>query len=139
MEAGRYRQISTVKTAKRKLGSILHKFMANEELLTGQISRHWVAEVKDLVEVINENLPPPITEPETDKLLSTKFSGNILPIGTRVRVQLERPRDTVKGNLLPGNFRSSDIRWHPDIRRIEQILLKPGFPPMYLISDDEKN
>jgi hypothetical protein len=39
---------------------------------------------------------------------------------------------------LPGNFRSSDIRWHPDIRRIEQILLKPGFPPMYLISDDEK-
>jgi hypothetical protein len=138
MEAGRYRQISTVKTAKRKLGSILHKFMANEELLTGQISRHWVAEVKDLVEVINENLPPPITEPETDKLLSTKFSGNILPIGTRVRVQLERPRDTVKGNLLPGNFRSSDIRWHPDIRRIEQILLKPGFPPMYLISDDEK-
>ena len=138
MEPGRYRQISSVKTAKRKLGSILHKFMTNEELLTGQQVKTWVAEVKDLVEAINEHLPEPITQPQTDKLLSTKFSGNIIPIGTRIRVQLERPRDTVKGNLLPGNFRSSDIRFHPDVRRVEQVLLKPGFPPMYLISDDDK-
>jgi len=135
MQAGRYRQISSVKTSKRKLASILFRFMANEELLTGEVSRNWVQEVPDLVQAINENLPPPNTEiPE--KLISTKFSGKMLPIGARVRVLLDRPRDTVKGNLMSGNFRSTDIRWDPNVRRIENILLKPAQVPLYLVSDD---
>jgi len=91
-----------------------------------------------LVKVINKNLPPPITKSETDELLGTKYAGNIIPIGTRVRVQLDHPQDTVKGNYLSGRFRSSDIRWSPDITRVEQVLLKPGFPPMYLVADDDK-
>jgi hypothetical protein len=138
MVPARYRQISTVKTAKRKIGSILHKRMASEELLTGEVSRQWVSDLAGLVKVINKNLPPPITKPETDKLLGSKFGGNIIPIGTRVRVQLDHPQDTVKGNYLPGKFRSSDIRWSPDVTRVEQVLLKPGFPPMYLVADDDK-
>jgi hypothetical protein len=135
MQAGRYRQISSVKTSKRKLASILFRFMANEELLTGEVVKSWVAEVPDLVEAINENLPPPNTEiPE--KLISTKFSGKMYPIGARVRVLLDRPRDTVKGNLMSGTFRSTDIRWDPNVRRIENILLKPAQVPLYLVSDD---
>jgi hypothetical protein len=135
MQPGRYRQISSVKTSKRKLASILFRFMTNEELLTGEQSKHWVQEVPQLVEAINENLPPPNTEiPE--KLVSTKFCGKMLPIGARVRVLLDRPRDTVKGNLLSGNFRSTDIRWDPNVRRIENILLKPGQIPLYIVSDD---
>ena len=138
MVPARYRQISTVKTAKRKIGSILHKRMASEELVTGEVSRQWVSDLKGLVKVINKNLPPPITKSETDELLGTKYAGNIIPIGTRVRVQLDHPQDTVKGNYLSGRFRSSDIRWSPDITRVEQVLLKPGFPPMYLVADDGK-
>ena len=135
MQPGRYRQIASAKASKRKMASILFRFMANEELLTGEVSRSWVAEVPGLVKAINKNLPPPNTEiPE--KLLHTKFSGNMLPIGSRVRVLLDRPRDTVKNNLMSGNFRSTDIRWDPNIRRIENILLKPGFVPLYLVSDD---
>jgi hypothetical protein len=112
--------------------------MASEELVTGEVSRQWVSDLPGLVKVINKNLPPPITKPESDELLGSKFGGNMIPIGTRVRVQLDHPRDTVKGNYLPGKFRSSDIRWSPDVTRIEQILLKPGFPPMYLVADDDK-
>jgi hypothetical protein len=138
MVPARYRQISTVKTAKRKIGSILHKRMASEELVTGEVSRQWVSDLAGLVKAINKNLPPPITKPETDQLLGSKFGGNIIPIGTRVRVQLDHPQDTVKGNYLPGKFRSSDIRWSPDVTRVEQVLLKPGFPPMYLVADDDK-
>jgi hypothetical protein len=135
MQPGRYRQIASVKASKRKLASILFRFMSNEELLTGEVSRKWVAEVPQLVEAINENLPPPNTEiPE--KLVSTKFSGKMLPIGARVRVLLDRPRDVVKNNLLSGNFRSTDIRWDPNVRRIENILLKPGCVPLYIVSDD---
>ena len=138
MVHARYRQISTVKTAKRKIGSVLLKRQASEELLTGEVSRQWVSDLAGLVKAINKNLPPPITKPETDQLLGSKFGGNIIPIGTRVRVQLDHPQDTVKGNYLPGKFRSSDIRWSPDVTRVEQVLLKPGFPPMYLVADDDK-
>ena len=138
MVPARYRQISTVKTAKRKIGSVLLKRQASEELLTGEVSRQWVSDLAGLVKAINKNLPPPITKPETDQLLGSKFGGNIIPIGTRVRVQLDHPQDTVKGNYLPGKFRSSDIRWSPDVTRVEQVLLKPGFPPMYLVADDDK-
>ena len=138
MVPARYRQISTVKTAKRKIGSILHKRMASEELVTGEVSRQWVSDLKGLVKVINKNLPPPMTKPESDELLATKYAGNIIPIGTRVRVQLDHPQDTVKGNYLSGRFRSSDIRWSPDVTRVEQVLLNPGFPPMYLVADDDK-
>ena len=138
MVPARYRQISTVKTAKRKIGSILHKRMASEELLTGEVSRQWVSDLAGLVKVINKNLPPPITKTESDELLGSKFGGNMIPIGTRVRVQLDHPQDTVKGNYLSGRFRSSDIRWSPDVTRVEQVLLKPGFPPMYLVADEDK-
>ena len=51
----RYRQISTVKKAKMKIGSILHKRMASEELLTGEVSKEWVADLAGLVKVINKN------------------------------------------------------------------------------------
>ena len=118
MQPGRYRQISSVKTSKRKLASILFRFMANEELLTGEVSRNWVAEVPELVEAINENLPTPNTEiPE--KLLSTKFVGKMLSVGARVRVLLDRLRDTVKGNLMSDTFRSTYISWDTNIRRIQ--------------------
>ena len=83
MQPGRYRQISSVKASKRKLASILFRFMANEELLTGEVSRNWVQEVPDLVEAINENLPPNTEIPE--KLLTTKFSGKMLPIDCKVQ------------------------------------------------------
>ena len=138
MVPGRYRQIANVKYKKKQIGSILFKFMANEELLTGQKVSTWVPEIRSLVEAINENLPPPITESQSDLLLSTKFSGDLIPIGTRVRTQLERPIDTVRGNLLPGKFRATDIKWSRDIERVEQILLSPNMPPLYLISGDDK-
>jgi hypothetical protein len=112
--------------------------MASEELLTGEASRQWVSDLKGLVKAINKNLPPPMTKPESDELLATKYACNIIPIGTRVRVQLDHPQDTVKGNYLSGRFRSSDIRWSPDITRVEQVLLNTGFPPMYLVADDDK-
>lgn len=45
-------------------------------------------------------------------------------------------QDTVEGNSLSGRFRSSDIGWSPDVTRVEQVLLKPGFPPMHLVADN---
>lgn len=133
---GRHRQLTMVERANNKIGSVLMKRMTAQELLTGQKSVEWVDDVMELLDVLNENLPKPTTKPKSEEILFTKYSGDIIPVGTRVRTILDHPQDTVKGNWLVGKFRAGDIRWSPEVQRITDILLKPGYPPMYIIDDD---
>lgn len=53
-----------------------------------------------------------------------------------MRTILEAPRE-VSGKKLHGKFRKTDIKWNPTVREIKEILLKPGFPPMYLLDGHE--
>jgi len=133
---GRHRQLTIVERANNKVGTVLMKRMTAQELLTGQKSTEWVDDLPELVKVINENLPPPTTPPKADNILFTKYSGNMIPVNTRVRIILEHPQDTVKGNWLVGKFRAGDIRWSPEIHRITDVILKPFYPPMYIVDDD---
>lgn len=135
-QPGRHRQLAVVEKANYKIGSILHKRMASEELLTGQISRYWKNDLKELITVLNKHLPKPITQPKSNHILYDKYSGDLIPIGARVRVLLDHPEDTYKGNWLSGKFRASDIRWSPEIHRITDLELEPGFPPLYIIDDN---
>ena len=133
---GRHRQQSMVEKANFKIGSVLLKRMASQELITGQKSTEWVDDLKDLVSVINEHLPPPTTKPKSYDILATKYSGIIIPLNTKVRALLDHPQDTVKGSWLVGKFRAGDIRWTPDTHIITDIILKPCYPPMYILDDD---
>ena len=36
-----------------------------------------------------------------------------------------------------GDFRSSDIKWTTKVYKITEVLLKPGYPPMYLTDADD--
>lgn len=45
----------------------------------------------------------------------------------------EEPTDTT-GIKLKGRFRATDVRWEPQIGQIENVVLKPGQPPMYKIT-----
>jgi hypothetical protein len=58
---------------------------------------------------------------------------DIIPIGTPVRVILDEPRN-IQGIKEHGKFREVDLRWENKNRKVEQILLRPNQPPMYLIS-----
>lgn len=135
---GRHRQQTIVERANNKIGSILLKRMTAQELITGQKSTEWVDELPELIKILNKNLPPPIKKPKSDNILFSKYSGDIIPINTKVRTLLEHPQDTVKGNWLPGKFRAGDIRWSPETHYITDIILKPGYPPMYIL-DNEYN
>ena len=68
---------------------------------------------------------------------SPKCSGDscqLLDEGTKVRVMLDEPRNALTGQRLHGKFRTGDMRFENKVRTIEQISLRPGQPPMYLIS-----
>ena len=134
---GRHRQQAVVESANRKLGTYIHKFQANQELLTGKEVKTWVNELKDLIKYLNENLPPPITPNQSDEILTQyKVHKNIIPINTKVRVILDKPENTYNSGRLSGTFRKSDIRWSRDIKTITNIYLTPNQPVMYQIDND---
>ncbi len=135
--AGRSRQLANVERMNQTIGTILLKRQANQELITGQQDKQWVSEIKELIEYLNENKKQPLKKELSPDPIVDDYTGNLLKIGQKVRILLDKPIDTVKGNRLYGNFRNGDIKWSKEIYKISQVLLKPGYPPMYLIDNDD--
>ena len=135
-EVGRHRQQAMVERANQTIGTILFKRMTAQEILTGSESRAWTKDLPKLIKLMNVHVQQRDANKkskETGQLLCEGDSCNMLSEGDKVRVALEFPINPVTHAKLGGKFRSSDIRWHPDIRTIKQALLKPDFPPMYLL------
>jgi hypothetical protein len=137
------------------LGTLLYRGMTEEELRTNKESRRWLQYLPTALEVINKNLPKPLTEEIYPNVVATKQTQEIYPEGTMVRLKLDYPigvveiehtaksknkkNATANHEKLSGTFRDSDIRWTREAYPITHILLKPGFPPMYLVGDDNEN
>ncbi|EGG15645.1 hypothetical protein DFA_10487 [Cavenderia fasciculata] len=64
-------------------------------------------------------------------------SCELLDLGTKVRIKLDEPIDYNTDQRLYGNFRSSDIKWNPEIKTIQDLMLKPSFPPLYKVNDSD--
>jgi hypothetical protein len=131
---GRHRQVANVERANQKIQTILFKRMANQELITGEPSKHWVSDLKPLIKVLNqkENKKKPLDKEISEFPIVDKYSGKLLKIGQKVRLLLDYPINNTNEARLNGKFRSTDIRWTTKIYKITEVLLKPGFPPMYL-------
>ena len=136
---GRHRQQAIVEAMNSKIGSYIHKFQANEELLTGHIVKTWVNELPELIKYLNDNIPNPISEPQSDEILTNyklKKVQNIIPLNSKVRVLLDKPENTYNEGRLSGKFRKSDIRWSRDLKTITNIFLTPTYPIMYQLDND---
>lgn len=135
---GRHRMVASIERLNQKIQDILFKRMASEELLTGEVSKQWVDDLPQLIKVFNERKKKPLDKNKNDIMPELdEYTGNLLPIGTKVRVKLDYPIDTVGNKRLSGNFRTSDIKFSPKVYEITQILLTPNKPPMYLCSKDD--
>jgi hypothetical protein len=107
--------------------------MAQEELTSNKINRHWVKILPQVIEEINKALPKPRTEAKSLEPILTDANRELIEVGTKVRLKLDVPIDTQGGRLHGTKFRSSDIRWTRKIYTINQIVLKPSMPPWYLV------
>lgn len=133
---GRHKQTALVETKNHYISHTLNKQMGNKEMLNGKENKEWVVNLPLLIRIINENLPPPTMEAVEDDVIETKYNHIIYPEGTKVRVMLDHPESIVDGKRLYGDkFRSGDIRWSRKVYEIVQIILKTGYPPMYIVSD----
>jgi hypothetical protein len=132
---GRHRQVSMAEKMNQVLGKVLHMSMYAQELLTGELNREWLDDLPEIINKINERYShKPYTEEELAKRsknpLNTK--QEIIPVGTRVRVALDEPRD-VTGKKLHGKFRSSDPRWTTKVYKVVNFIIDPFQPILYEI------
>ncbi len=140
-KTGRHRQQGLVERANQAIGKALFRRMDAQELLTGQQSKEWTEDLPKLISVLN-NRTKQKKKVKIDKFPNPVCSGKsceLIPIGTKVRVILEEPRDPITGLKLPGRFRTTDRRWDPKERTVKQVLVKPAMPPLYLLDSNHKS
>lgn len=134
---GRSRQLANVERANQKIASVLFKRMTSQELITGETDKHWVSDLPELIQVLNEHKKKPLLHEINPFPIVDEYSGNLLKMGQNVRLLLDYPINTTNNARLNGKFRSSDIRWSPKTYKVNEVLLKPGFVPMYLTSAND--
>jgi len=132
----RHRSQGLVEAKNKTIGSIIHKLQAINELETKTYNNSWVKELPSIIKIINANLPKPIDMQSSNEPYSSKYNKDLLPIKTEVRVSLDYPEDLVNHKRIDNKFRNSDIRFSRNIYKIKNIIIKPSFPPMYLVGDD---
>jgi hypothetical protein len=133
----RHRQQSLVEFKNQIIGKLIHQLQAVDELKTGQTNTSWVNELPSIIKEINEVYVKPVNTQLSDNVFISNKNKVILPEGTKVRLSLDYPIDVASNKRIDSKFRASDIRFSKDIHKITHILLKPGFPPMYLLDNDD--
>ena len=144
-ETNRHRQQGLVEAKNQLIGNIIFQLLNVKELKDKKkgikkVALDWYKskeEFNELIESINEHQTYKPLETQTqDKPVATKFNKNLLNVGDRVRVQLDYPINISHEKKLIGKFRSADIRWSPDVKKIKWVALKPGEPPMYEVDGE---
>jgi hypothetical protein len=131
-KAGRSRQQALVERRNQTIGNILLKKQLEKEISTNKVNKQWKKELPSIIKSLNKSYKIKEFEPVSEVPIITKSNSEILMEGDKVRVVLDKPEDYF-GNKLPGSFRSADIRWSKKVHTIETVLLRPGYPPMYIV------
>ena len=102
-----------------------------ESMITQKETRHWVKYFPDF----NRFSHKPLTENDLYKKFGDpwKEEQKILPMGTRVRIQLTEPKD-FKERGIKGHFRAGDICYGLDIYKINGFVFDPHSPVLYKLN-----
>ena len=122
------------------LGDALLKRQTSIELLTNKSNTEWVDDLKDIVDLINEYTMKTYKPQSGLEHIDIRATGKIeiLPLGTKVRTMLFKPKNLfVSNDKLTGSFRSSDLRWNNDVSVITNIIIRPNSPIMYTVDNDD--
>lgn len=146
---GRHRQQGIVEYKNQIIGYLLLKRQTEKELKNKKVNKQWVKDIGAVKEEINNHTkkknkkikPKSLNyKPLSNSYTQPTCQGSackILDVGTKVYVALEYPINPATGKKLHGHFRKSDIRFHPKVRTIKEILIKPESPVMYLLDGNE--
>ena len=134
-DPNRHRQQGIVESANQRIGKIIFMMQSHQELQTKKQCKIWVKFIRQIINDLNEdsnNKNKTQTKEISTVPIITENNKNILNINDKVRVKLDHPIDVYNKKKLGGNFRATDIKWTINVYKIKEVLLRPGFPPLYL-------
>ena len=133
---GRHRQVGMVERRNYTIGRAIMMRQFAESMITQKETRHWVKYFPDLIKAVNNRFShKPLTENDLYKKYGDpwKEEQKILPLGTRVRIQLTEPKD-FKERGINGHFRAGDIRYGQDVYKINGYVMDPHAPILYKLN-----
>lgn len=132
---GRSRQQGLIEKFNQRLGTDLWQLQVLEEKETGEDNSEWLKNIRKIIQEYNAKRHIPNYEKLNKALPRAQGDANILiPVGTNVRRQLDKPQ-TYHGDKLQGKFRKADIKFSPTTTKVDDILMYPSKPPMYLLQE----
>jgi hypothetical protein len=122
------------------IGTALFHQMEQVEYKTNKVSKAWVKNLPEVITLLNEYTVE-MKQKTKDKNPGGKdtlfpHNNKLLEIGTKVRYALFKPKD-ILGTTQSGKFRATDVKWSKDIHTVDNILLIPDSPVMYIINGFE--
>ena len=135
----RHRQNAVVEKANKRLGTLILKFQAENELITKKKSTAWHKHLPKLIEFLNNNVKVNTNkyDPYADVAGNKEFI-ELLSIGDSVHKILDYPIRANDDKRVGSTFRSGDIRWTKDKFKIMHIILNPKMPVMYMLNKLDK-
>jgi len=131
----RHRQNAVVEKANKRLGSLILKFQAENELIKRKKSTAWHIHLPKLITFLNSNIKKSTNkyDPYEDVAGNKEFI-ELLSIGDSVHKILDYPIRANDDKRVGNTFRSGDIRWTKDKFKIMHIILNPKMPVMYMLN-----
>lgn len=132
---GRKNQTAIVEHMNFIITKQLGKKMTSSELETGQHNDDWSSQLPTLVKTVNSFEKEPMKLEELFKDPKVGKNEEILKVGTVVHVKLQKPIEHLsdKKKVLHGGFRNGDIRFDPEVTKIENVSILPGQPVRYMV------
>ena len=131
----RHRQNGVVEKANNRIGSLILKFQAENEILTQKKMTAWHTHLPIFINFLNEQnkIKPNKYNPLED------VAGNadvieLLNIGDEVHKILDYPIRANDNKRVGSDFRSGDIRFSKDKFKIIHIILNPKMPVLYMLN-----
>ena len=135
-KVGRHRQQALVERMNFVIAKAVNTIMTDKELETGEVNTEWKKYIPKIITVLNRRAKAETKPTDDTPYIESDKRVDLLPEGTKVRVIMEEPRETVGGKKMArrgkSGFGTGDLRWEPEITEIKQILLRPKQPAMYL-------
>ena len=135
----RHRQNSIVEKANNKLGSLILKFQAENEIIKKKKSTAWHLYLNKFIEFLNKRITKNTNKYNPfEDVAGNKDFIEILNIGDKVHKVLDFPIRANDDKRVGSNFRSGDIRFSKYKFKIMNIILNPKMPVLYMLNKLDK-
>ncbi len=131
---GRSNQQGSIEYMNKVVAKVLNSKMTLNELAEGKRDIKWTDGLRILIKKLNDDYKG--EEKKISHFLEDVKRWKkkpLLKVGDMVHAPLEEPRDALTSKKFHGNFKTGELRYEKEKRKIVNVLLLPNSYPRYVL------